>query len=421
MNRMRVTLCLPLLFFSVLGAWAQPTRPAVGPEVVSDPRSLSSGSLFATPAIAMARDSRGVAIAWTMSGPAGERIYIARLNGTGHVDGSTREVPVSSTTDPLDAISPSIASSETGSGFTLAWIEVSQTSPLLPARAMYCRLDADLKPSTPSVLRPLTELTSPVIVRSARTTWMAVGRDVWQVQGHSSLNGPIDTGLAAASDMTVGTDFPQIVGSHRVTGDSTCDPSPGCRVPGGPPFGGTCYDQCRIDHYLYSLDFLALYSAATSKIYSFESGAQPAVQSNGHDVLVAWFEGAPSNGGYVVAVRLLPESFANFPKAISVVLGTFARGNGLTRPDIATDGQRYVVVWQTTSPAGDHDILGASIDANGEVTPLTIATSGADERAPSVVAVGEGTFLVAYEKFNSGGGRLAGRFVNFGNRRRAVR
>jgi hypothetical protein len=55
------------------------------------------------------------------------------------------------------------------------------------------------------------------------------------------------------------------------------------------------------------------------------------------------------------------------------------------------------------------------------VFPLSIATSLADERDPSVIALGEGRFLVAYEKDSDGDRRIAGRFVTFESRSRAVR
>ena len=84
------------------------------------------------------------------------------------------------------------------------------------------------------------------------------------------------------------------------------------------------------------------------------------------------------------------------------------------------DGSRYVIVWQTTTPAGDHDIAGASIDADGNVIPLTIAMSTADEREPSIISIRSGAFLVAYEKIGVDR-RIAGRFITFDGRERAVR
>jgi len=104
------------------------------------------------------------------------------------------------------------------------------------------------------------------------------------------------------------------------------------------------------------------------------------------------------------------------------VLGTFGPDSDPTRPDIATDGERYVVVWRSATADGWHDILGASIDRAGNVVPFSIATAVTDdERDPSIVAVSHGRFLVAYDKWSESQRRLAGRFVTFPSRLRAVR
>jgi hypothetical protein len=80
----------------------------------------------------------------------------------------------------------------------------------------------------------------------------------------------------------------------------------------------------------------------------------------------------------------------------------------------------YAAVWRTIAPAGDHDIAGAVMASDGKLTPLTIAATAADERDPAILALGGGTFLVAYETITGTERRIAGRFVTFG-RRRATR
>src|SRR5262249_13133824 len=104
-----------------------------------------------------------------------------------------------------------------------------------------------------------------------------------------------------------------------------------------------------------------------------------------------------------------------------IALHTLDPDSGQPRPDIATDGERYLVVWRAKSANGDYDVSGAVIDADDKVTFLPIATSSADERDPSVMYLGAGRFLVAYEKISGAERRLAGRFLDFGNRGRAVR
>src|ERR671939_458596 len=67
----------------------------IGAEVVSDPMPLHRVSIpFAAPAVVMASDAIGVAIAWSMPNANGlERIYVTRLDEAGHVAGAVRELP----------------------------------------------------------------------------------------------------------------------------------------------------------------------------------------------------------------------------------------------------------------------------------------------------------------------------------------
>ena len=102
------------------------------------------------------------------------------------------------------------------------------------------------------------------------------------------------------------------------------------------------------------------------------------------------------------------------------LLAQFPADFGGTMPAIAADGDRYVAVWRVQRSAGNHDIVGVAIDNDGRLTPLSIATSSADERDPAILALGDGAFLVAYEKLIDNERHIAGRPVIFG-RHRAVR
>jgi hypothetical protein len=170
------------------------------------------------------------------------------------------------------------------------------------------------------------------------------------------------------------------------------------------------------------MQFVALRSLSAAKTLPFDSDAAPAIQSDGRDVMLAWFRGTQLTGGEVVMNRLQPSALSGFSQAVDEprILAPFGGDAGATRPDIATDGERYVIVWRTRGTQGEHDIVGASIDRNGNVIPLSIANSLADERDPSIVTLGPGKFLVAYEKID-GDRRIAGRFLTFDSRSRAVR
>lgn len=374
--------------------------------------------LSAVPAVAMAKDRTGVAIAWVMLSPAdgGDRIYVARLDATAHIAGAVHLIP---TFRAGHAMGPSLAANPGGDGFTLAWMERGLDFSV--TGAVYCQLDADLKPSAPALL-PITPsaTVSPAIVRSGKSTWITAGKSTWQIQADGSAKDPLKAGVYA-SDMALPADFPQLVSGQRTVNGFTCRQQPGCTIVGG-PFRGLCLDSCRIPNNVYELQFVALYTLSTSTQFPFDSAASPAVGSDGRDLLISWFRGTQWTGGSVVAIRLPFSALSDFPKATQepFFLGTFGPDIGATRPDIATDGERYVIVWRTAGLQG-HDVAGASIDRAGNVIPFSIATSEAAERDPSVIAVGPGRFLVAYEKISNVDRRIAGRFVTFDLRSHAVR
>ena len=414
---MRRVIFALLLLHSVAAA----AQVSVGNEVVSDPLRVRLQPLFiAAPAVSIAKDRTGAAVAWTMSNlaspSAADRVYVARLGGDGQAAGAVREIPLSPAASLTHAAYPSIAAAPDGNGFVLAWLEIDQFVSTR-ARTAYCTLDAALTPSTPVVLFPPVAASSPTLVRTkGETTWISAVGFLWTLSKNGTLSGPL-TGIAA-SDMTIGTDLPQLVGSHAIKSTSfTC--KAGCAVG---PFG-FCPNDCRIfGPGSYALDFVALLTTSMSKTFSFASDAQPAIASNGRDVLVAWLGGGQTSGGDVVASRLGFGDFLRFSDLTSQpkVLAQFPADAGETRPAVAADGERYVVVWRSRTAPANHDIVGVAIDNDGRLTPFSIATSSADELDPAILSLGDGAFLVAYEKMSGFERRIAGRFVTFG-RHRAVR
>jgi len=405
-----------ILLLQAAAAFAQPTISA---EVSSDPLPFQATPFpFAVPAIAMAKDRTGVAIAWVMREPGGDnRIFVGRLDATAHFTGSVHSIPVLSQSMPIEAITPSLAAATNGDGFTLAWLEMPPTNSR-SAQVVYCHLDAALKASPPVALpTPARAISSPAIVRSRKTTWISASGYAWQIRGDGSIDGPFDAGMTA-SDMTVATDSPQMVTGQRFVPDVTTCNAPGCSR----GFRGWC--TCSQFEPFYSLQFLSLSTVSSTKNFNFDAEAIPAIGSSNSDVLVALFQGTQHTGGAVVTFRLKPSAFKDFPTAADNwrVIGHVEPDPGYSRPDIASDDERYVVVWRTTADVtGSHDIVGASIERNGTIIPLSIATLNEDERDPSVVAVGNGRFLVAYDKLSNGERRIAGRFVTFENRAHAVR
>src|ERR1044071_570086 len=109
----------------LLCALAAPAQPFVGDAVVSDVLAARhTQAQAAAPAVAMARDRQGVAIAWTMLNAGGSQaVYVARLDFNGRIVAPAKEIGSAGTANSVDAYWPSIAALPGGTGFTLAWVE----------------------------------------------------------------------------------------------------------------------------------------------------------------------------------------------------------------------------------------------------------------------------------------------------------
>jgi hypothetical protein len=408
MNILRSALLLLLLV--VTPAMAQ---PIVGAEVLSNVVTPSASlHPMATPAVTMARDDRGVVIAWTMlNAQRVNAVYIARLDMAGRVVGAIREVPSSSTI--ADAAYPSIAASPTGSGFTVVWLEYSRAFPTVTVAFSHVTPDLETVGPYALLIAPQLVITRPPLARSGSATWIEAGGAVWRLVGDEYALRLPDVSTAG-SDGTAGAD-PEFVSSERVTTGFRCAETPACAIPHAPL--GTCSPECRIDEYTFSIRLAGPAGDFSAATYPFDLNAQPAIARRDDESLIAWFSG--EDGGGVVAARVGSTSFID-AIAQAQFLGNFRGAPGYARPAIATDGDSFLVVWSTQSVAGaDRDVLAAAIGPSGTVTSFSIATSDADERAPSVISTGNGTFLVAYESIANGERLLAGRVVSLLARRRA--
>src|SRR5689334_23247013 len=129
-----------LTFLCAVAATAQ----VVSDEVVSDRLGIHVVAMeSAAPAVALAKDKSGVAIAWSMAAGADslERVYVARLDAGGRITG-IRQMPTVASV-PSHALYPSLATAPGGDGFMLIWLENYQYFPAA-VLAGFSRLDASL-------------------------------------------------------------------------------------------------------------------------------------------------------------------------------------------------------------------------------------------------------------------------------------
>src|SRR5690349_2948088 len=134
---------LLFLFFLSLSAAAAP--PILGPEVVVGAHAFEPSPIaLGAPAVAIASDAHGVAIAWAMpTASQASRIHVARLDANGRIDGPVRVVASRSRRDTAFAGSPSLAPAPDREGFVVAWIEAAGDARI----TAFAFLDADLNPS----------------------------------------------------------------------------------------------------------------------------------------------------------------------------------------------------------------------------------------------------------------------------------
>jgi len=407
-------LILPVVV--VLSCGAAIAQVFVGTERVSEPIAKSMRAASPAPAVAMARDRAGVAIAWSAAVDGVERIFVRRLETGAQAAGAITMLPASSSL--LDAHSPSIAAAPNGDGFIVTWLETAPQKDATSA-ALYCRLDSALRPSTANVLMLFLPAGLPApLVRSNDSTWIAAGPRLWHVRNDGVLDRMTDLPFAPAS-MTI-ADTPQLVTvrddvvatTRSCVSDNTCKAMGGSAFGGCPPFLGG-FRVCDVPIRANRLHFFAAGQPQEMTLqFDFRgSSDDAAIASNGRDTLVASFAGAQNSGGDVIVSHVDATSFQPFSRR--QVVGTIAPHDESTRPDVAADEQRCIIVWRD-----GNDIAGAALDRDGRVTPLPIPSTASVERNPSVIALAKDLFVIAYEKVDGDRRFIAWRIVSFATRRR---
>ncbi|HYO78279.1 MAG TPA: hypothetical protein VE010_17600 [Thermoanaerobaculia bacterium] len=407
------SLVIAVAFMSV--ARSNAAQPVLGVEHTTS-SELRRGLAVdvAAPQVAIARDRSGVAIAWTMRDEnRNSRIHVARLDASGNIAGEVRRLPLAIGGREAHAKYPSLTAHASGDGFVAGWLEIASD-----ARGAYAVLHASLAPTIIDRLPVRLSTATPALVRTAgATTWITAGGRLGQLDAQGRLVSASEL-HASATDVAVANGQLQLIAGQQVRTDSwTCSPEPGCMMRGA---FSVCY--CKVYRYTYALKLLQP-GLTADLMFPFASEAAAAIEADRERIAVAWFRGQQANGGEVVVSFSTASGAAAFAQAAQtpIVLAPFAADRGPTRPDIAMDGSRTIVVWRTTTAVGDHDVVAASIDADGEVERFDVATSAADERDPAIFALGNGSFLIAYEKVISGSTQTAWRIASFSGRRRSVR
>jgi hypothetical protein len=377
------------------------STPIVSDEVVIAAPQLVSQAAFVGPAVSIVADGRGFVVAWTAR-PDGfhSRVFVMRLDDAARpIAGTLRQIPSEN-----DASMPRLAVTE--NGYVIAWLETRPDG-------LYRAADAVLDRSLALIGGPT------VLIISKSVLFLAVVPPVIHV---------------ARDDQVIDYDANgTIVGFPRFT------QRPDDLAPDAASFFAAAHSFTPAFHFncMFFCGGGLPDRPAEYKIVFGRAGTLPAVitsneeNTNGSAIefhgdlgLLAWY----SNGS-VRALRFLSNS-TPLDALKPLNAGDYKSGKFWqdSRPSIAWDGSRWLVVWQTiAADDGRTAIRAAVISTEGLVTPVPIQDGAESERHPAVIAVSPGRLLVVYaiagdSPVAGNDTKIGARFITFANgRTRAVR
>jgi hypothetical protein len=348
--------------------------PFLGPEILSAPQPPAAS--VSVPAVSVAPFPGGAAIAWA----ADDHVYVDPLS----VDG--RLAPHPTELAALQPSPPSIAPFR--GGYLVAWSNLT-----LPEQVVLVKLSADLQPLAETRLSGRS-----AEVRSNGTfAWLLVDGRGFPVSD--------DGGGLSLGSVTAAVDDLAVMGSAAPA-----------RVSHEPESCLGHFNFCLPGHYVVSIAWGNTIEQIPTGMNTFPAS----LVFDGRTLLTAFYY--PDTTGYARSVNVY--AFGGLSTAPPISIGGFMDLQQPPRPSMATDGERFVVVWRSWNRS-DYDVLGAVVDpVTFQVTPLSIAATSSDEREPGITAIAPGRFLITYTVSIGNERRFAARFLDFGEtpfRRRSSR
>jgi len=349
-------------------------QPLVLGEVRSAPMEKPANPDIAVPAMSIVKTDGGFIAAWS-AGLAQSRITIARLDTTLRViERTQRDVtPVSGA--GYDAVFPDLV--PTANGYLLACLERPRVAgmrdvPMAVVFSVSPSLDATPRlavPATDGIVRAFPRDDGGLDVIASSTLYRVTPEGTLFVMSRFEMT---------AADATFAGGKPVVV-SAQLVDNIFASPLPLSKL-------AMLSVSDTVDTILHADRALQLDVAAGG------------IGSDGTHLLVSWFIGTKLGGGAVYAARGESNSVRTTMSAdfdVPLTIGTFGPRFVTSRPSIASDGERFLVVWRDR--ASRSKISGAIVTADGKSTALTIAESDAELNAPIAIAAGRGTFVVGYE------------------------
>ncbi|HKS21453.1 MAG TPA: hypothetical protein VJZ76_01545 [Thermoanaerobaculia bacterium] len=386
-----------LLLFLATTAFAQP--------FVSAEQSIpvANASPFATriaPPIALVPDGNGFIAAWS-AGTNPSHIYAARLNAAFEPVAIREIEPFLGTA--YDAIYPDINAID--GGYALVALERERIDQPRQSAVILRRLSSALEPSAATLV-----------------TWTGENGGIARITGGDAhaVSVLVPHGFVYTVDVNGGNSFTKISNS----------PIDAATVPRGAPLGITAVTYRPPQYTYYPLcgwpcPLTSPHWSVGATVGDFGFGAiydneiaRPAIGFGGGMYLVTWLSNLNKPPGQISAARIRADGQPLDKLDSPRTLGTFTPGGIYSRTSNASDGQRFLVAWESGG-----DLAGAVLLPNGLLQNVMLATGPGQERNPLVVAVMPDRFALAYEvQVDYTHRELRFRYVDFVQfRRRAVR
>jgi hypothetical protein len=294
--------------------------------------------------------------------------------------------------DAYEANYPDIAPLD-GGGYALVWLERENIWQPRNATAVLSRFNAVFEPSPPVAVGPLPDS------GLARIAGGGAGAVSVLVQGNVvalDRNGVATLALIN----TWAVDDAVAAGAEIALAARAFDPGqPPCSFP---TFQSACWRPA-------TWELKVQIGAKTfSQVFTGEL-APPAIGFGGGMYLVTWLSDLNKPAGRISAARIRADGQLLDKLDSPRTLGTFTPGGISSRTSNASDGQRFLVAWESGG-----DLAGAVLLPNGLLQDVMLATGPGQERNPLVVAVMPNRFALAYEvQVDDAHRELRFRYVDF--------
>jgi hypothetical protein len=327
-------------------------------------------------------------------------VFIAPLRLDGH---ATAAIPLPFT---AGAVSENATVATNGRDFLVAWWQLVVGG--LELRALH--VDANGKPLD---LAPLSLVPTesprqddggiPAVAWTGSEYLVGTSLRLWHVTADGAHVAAYDADLNFVEGFTYSTAVDQIA----MIGDTPMIVLHRLYTPGG------CFAHaCTVPPFRYEVAIAAVGRGSCNSDLIEKNTHTPSIACSRSECLAVWTQGNDAEPGTIVGWFVDPNGNPMTPLPISLG-GSSHVSSRAGSPQVAWDGERFLVIWPDSLLGTDTDIIGTYVEPDHTIDPpFTITATPRDERRPFITAAGTGRVLVGYEIAEGSTSRIAGRFVS---------